>query len=230
VAAHQIAPGAYRVGEGGVNVFVIDTGSVTVIDAGLPGRVDRIMAGVRAIGKTPPDVGAILVTHYHADHIGALQTLASQTRARVYAPKGDSALIRSGGRQPPLEGRGLVGSVLKSLMRPRDLPPQDVDIEVVDGDEVDVAGGIRVIATPGHTPGHVSYLWPAGSGTLFAGDAASTFLGKLDVAPVAEDFDRAEQSFVALAGHDFDVAGFGHGGALTHAASSRFRDVAAKYS
>jgi glyoxylase-like metal-dependent hydrolase (beta-lactamase superfamily II) len=230
MSATPIAPGAYRVNLGGVAVFLIDASDgVTIIDAGQPGKVEKIMSGIRSIGKTPPDVNNVVITHYHNDHVGSLSELAESVRAKVWVPKGDADIIKDGGRPPQLDHRGMLGTLLSRVIKMVEQSPNSIDHEVVGGEEIPVAGGIRVLDSPGHTAGHVSYLWPQHGGVLFAGDAASNIIGQLDVMPVCEDFSTAETSFVALSGEDFNAAGFGHGKPIVSGAASAFRRVAARY-
>lgn len=87
-----------------------------------------------------------------------------------------------------------------------------------------MAGGIEVIHTPGHTPGHVSYLWVDGR-ALVAGDAAGNVLG-LGPMMIAEDHGAAYVSFARLAVLDFTTAVFGHGKPIREGAAERFLDAA----
>jgi glyoxylase-like metal-dependent hydrolase (beta-lactamase superfamily II) len=231
MSATPIAPGAYRVNLGGVAVFLIDASDgVTVIDAGQPGKIDKIMSGIRSIGKMPTDVNNVLITHYHNDHVGSLSELAESSRAKVWVPKAEVSIIRDGGRPPPLDHRGFLGAMLTRVIKMVEQTPNPVDHEVEGEDEIPVAGGLRVIDSPGHTRGHVSYLWPHEGGVLFAGDAASNIMGKLDALPICEDFPTAEQTFVALSREEFNSAGFGHGKAILSRAADAFKQAAAKYS
>jgi glyoxylase-like metal-dependent hydrolase (beta-lactamase superfamily II) len=109
------------------------------------------------------------------------------------------------------------------------LEPVGADHEVDDGDELPIAGGLRVIYTPGHTAGHVSYLWSQHGGVLFAGDAAGHVFGRL-APPVGaiggsftEDAAQAKESFRNLAALEFDIACFGHGGVIKGKAHTAFR-------
>jgi glyoxylase-like metal-dependent hydrolase (beta-lactamase superfamily II) len=231
MSATPIAPGAYRVNLNGVAVFLIDApDGVTVVDSGRPGKVDRIMSGIRSIGKRPTDVNNVLITHYHNDHVGSLGELAESVRAKVWVPQGESSLIRDGGRPPELQHRSFLGALLSRAIKMVEQKPGPVDHEVSGGDELPIAGGIQVIDSPGHTVGHVSYLWSHQSGVLFAGDAASNIFGRLDVMPVCEDFARAEQSFIALGEHHFNSVGFGHGRAIISGAGDALRRAAHRYS
>jgi glyoxylase-like metal-dependent hydrolase (beta-lactamase superfamily II) len=230
MSATPIAPGAYRVNLNGVAVFLIDASDgVTVIDGGLPGKVERIMAGIRSIGRMPTDVNNVLVTHYHNDHVGSLAELAESVRAKVWVPEGDASIITNGGRPPTMDNRGLLGGIMSRMIKSQEQRANPVDHEVSPGDEIPVAGGIEVLDSRGHTGGHVSYLWPEQNGVLFTGDAASNILGRLDIMPMCEDFDIAEQSFISLSTKEFNSVGFGHGKPITSAAADAFKRAAEKY-
>lgn len=223
----QIAPGVHQLSAGGVNVTLVDRGGLIVIDAGLPNKLDQILGAVGAIGHTANDVTDILITHYHQDHIGSLEELARATGANVHAPAGDADLIRDGGKAPAPGHRGVLGIMLSTLIKMKELPAAPVHHEIADGNELTVGGGVKVIGTPGHTPGHVSFLLDGG--ILIAGDAAGNMLGRLGVFPIGEDFTSAEASFRKMSELDFGVAGFGHGRTITSGAAARFRAVVEKY-
>ncbi len=98
---------------------------------------------------------------------------------------------------------------------------------VKDGDEV---FGLQIIGTPGHTAGHVSFLLDRDGGVLFAGDAAAGAGTKVRRTPrlLTDDAAAADASVRRLAELRFEVAVFGHGGAVTAAAADRFRELAAR--
>jgi glyoxylase-like metal-dependent hydrolase (beta-lactamase superfamily II) len=100
--------------------------------------------------------------------------------------------------------------------------PAPVARELHDGDELPVAG-VKVVHTPGHTPGHVSFLWPAHGGVLFVGDAAADLLGRLSLPTSFEDLARVKQSLGKIAELDFEHAVFGHGTPIKGKANARFR-------
>jgi hydroxyacylglutathione hydrolase len=93
-----------------------------------------------ALERTGWRLTEILVTHHHADHTGGIAALKARHKCRVVAPRGEAARI------------------------------PDVDETVGEGDAVRV-GAIegRVIETPGHTAGHISYFFPADK-LAFVGD------------------------------------------------------------
>ena len=227
LAAREIVQGVHHL-NAGAGVYIIDRGDLVIVDTGVPGKTDRILAALAEIGRAPADVGHILITHYHQDHIGGLTPLAEATGAQVYVPGKEASLIRDGGKPPPMDRRGLLGLLISPMVKLNQQPPHPVHHEVRGGDEIDVAGEIRVIGCPGHTVGHVAYLL-TDPGVLFVGDAAAN-LTRLDVMPLNEDFGPAEKSFVALAQLDFDVAGIAHGRQITRDAAARFRKAARRFS
>jgi hydroxyacylglutathione hydrolase len=132
-----------------------------VIDPG--DEADRLIAAVDELGA---GVEAILLTHTHFDHVGAVAALARHTRAPVYCPE-------------------LEVPVLQDIQRytfPGFGPFESYDPEetVAGGERLELAGlELDVIFTPGHSPGHVSYSIPAADmlldgDVLFAGSIGRT--------------------------------------------------------
>jgi glyoxylase-like metal-dependent hydrolase (beta-lactamase superfamily II) len=224
MAFKAVVPGLTMVSSMGVNAYVLAGGDgLALVDTGMPRRgAARIPPAIRSLGKTPRDVRDILVTHYHPDHVGSLAALTQATSARVHAHPLDADVVRTGRPAPRGQSPTVFGKVMTAVVGgPRGADASVVEEAVNDGDELPIAGGIRAIHTPGHTPGHVSYLWPAGR-VLFVGDAAASF-PRLGWSIVYEDIGRAKQSLRTLAELDFDVAVFGHGPPLRAEATMRFR-------
>ena len=228
MGATQIVPGVYGISLGFVNTFVIDAGDLTLIDTGIAGSAPRILAAVRRLGRQPADIRHIVLTHCHADHTGSLKALQIESGAATYMHSTDAALVREGQAARPLRpAPGLMNAAIFRLMMagqsaPRTVEPVAIDHEIRDGEELPAAGGLQVIATPGHTAGHICLLWPHAGGVLFAGDAGGNMLG-LSYAPIYEDLDAGQRSLGHLATLEFDVACFGHGRALVGGAAARFR-------
>ncbi|MEX1254056.1 MAG: MBL fold metallo-hydrolase [Dehalococcoidia bacterium] len=205
---------------------------LTLIDAGLAGRAERILAAIEGIGRRPEDLRQIVITHCHNDHIGSLADLVERTNAQVLVHALDAPVVR--GEQPPAgpNPRGVWRIVAPLLaLFPQRIAATRVDRELADGDEIDLDGGARIVHTPGHTPGSVSIYLPARR-LLFAGDAAANAFGlgppSGPFALFNDDHAQARESFRKLAQLDFDVACFGHGRPLDRDASLAFRRAAEK--
>jgi glyoxylase-like metal-dependent hydrolase (beta-lactamase superfamily II) len=155
--------------------IIVDTDGLTIIDTGLPRSEKKILAYVDALGKLPQDVKRIILTHSDLDHVGGLPALAKATGARTYASRIEAEFIAAGkpSREPKSSGFSLM-RIGFALMRPfMKATPFQVDEIVSDGEVLPVLGGLRVVDTIGHTPGHIS-LFSAEAGVLFCGDSMVT--------------------------------------------------------
>jgi glyoxylase-like metal-dependent hydrolase (beta-lactamase superfamily II) len=225
MAAKKIVDGLWQIALGAVNVFVIDDDGIALIDTGLPNSAGKITTALRELGRQPSDVRRILVTHCHPDHAGSVAELKRITGAPAYMHALDAALVRRGeSRRPFTPSPGLLPKILFRLfIGPNQVPiePAEIDGDLTDGLELPIAGGIRVIHTPGHCAGHVALLWHRHR-LLFVADAASNMLG-LGLSIVYEDLQEGLRSLATLSALDFDMACFGHGAPLLSRASERFK-------
>jgi len=201
-------------------------GGPTLVDAGLPGQEEAIAAALAEAGVAVRDLGRIVLTHQDIDHVGSLHGLARQSCARVLAGAVEAPFID--GRARPrfarpelLEQRPEFRAVIERLQ------PTPVDEELQDGSRLDLAGGTRVVFTPGHTPGHIC-LFLERTGTLVAGDALTASEGRLNGPnPGATmDMDAAGRSVGRLAELDVRAVVCYHGGVVADDASGQLRRVA----
>lgn len=226
--ATEVAPGVVRiptVGAASVNsfAFVEGDGSVTLVDCGLARAPARIVAGLRAVGRHPSDVRRIVLTHAHSDHAGGAADLAGRTGAPVAVHGTDAGFVERGevpGYDPTLWS----GRLMTRLSR-GGFPPVPVGERLTDGQVLDVGGGLRVVATPGHTPGHISLLHEP-TATLITGDALINQLGlRYSYRFACSDFRRNDRSAHVLGELEYDRAGFTHGPEITRGAREAVRRI-----
>lgn len=208
--------------------LITDPDGLTIVDASLPHAPYQIIRQLRAIGREPAEVRRILVTHAHPDHIGGLRKLQELTGAQVISSAQERPVIE--GRMPIArrslrEARGL------SRLSPR--PPRvllrgvPVARALRDGDFLpDVMGGLQAVATPGHTPGHMSF-WQPQRRILFCGDVIAAGLW-LRLPSPTWTFDMVEnrRSIRLIAALDAEIVCFGHGNPLKRRAALTLREFA----
>ena len=172
-----------RVDLGFVSAYVLARGGeAAIVDTGTAGSEDDIAAGLERIGLGWDAVGHVILTHLHGDHIGSLGAVL------------DAAADATGYAGP---------EDLPGISAPRPL------VAVADGDDV---FGLRIVATPGHTPGSISVLDEAG-GILVAGDALGTTGGAVQGSnpQFTADMDAAMASVAKLGALQFETLLVGHG-------------------
>ena len=187
--AHEVAPGIHRIplplpGDSlkAVNIYAISDGDrVVLIDGGwaLDEAAELLGTGLAAIGYRLGDVREYLVTHLHRDHYTQAIALRRHHGGSVAVGEGERAcleLIRTVEAHPDVARLHEAGALELSRMLAewrgeRDLLNwEDPDRWLTDGIDVPLeTRTLRVIATPGHTRGHVVFHDPEHD-TLFAGD------------------------------------------------------------
>ncbi len=129
--------------DGATDALLVDPGD----------EADRIVALIDGLGVT---VEAILLTHTHFDHVGAVGPLARHTGAPVYCPKGEAFILAD------------INSYIFPGFGP--FETYDADVLISGGERLELAGfAIDVVSTPGHSPAHLTYH-VADEGAMFSGD------------------------------------------------------------
>jgi len=199
----EIAPGVHSVPLPGANGFLVCEDRLTLIDAGLPGSRPVLEGYVSGIGRSLSDLGRIICTHGHPDHVGGVRELETDGVEVLMHPADFEALHVTLGEALRRPSKGRLFAYMART--------PDRAMPVHDGDVLPVLGGLEVIHTPGHTPGSIC-LYAGRDRLLFVGDMFEVRRGRVTFAsPVfSDDVRRARASVQRLAERDVDVIIFGH--------------------
>ncbi len=233
MAAEEIVSGVYGIGMAYVNAYLLaEEEGLTLIDSGLPNRKETILRALSEIERSPEELKHIAITHHHVDHTGSLAALVEASGAEVWVHPLEAPIVRGEEPVPNPNPKSILGKIVHPLigrLPAYRLTPAQVDHEVADGEELPIGGGLKVVHTPGHTPGHIVVLMPRHGGVLFLGDATANILGLRPPLWLSTlDMGQAKESIRKLAALEFDVACFGHGRVLKGEANLRFRRLAEK--
>jgi glyoxylase-like metal-dependent hydrolase (beta-lactamase superfamily II) len=230
----QIAKNVYLIeGVRVSNVYLlVSDGQLALVDTGMAGDVDQIVAQIEAQGYSPAHLRTVLLTHAHSDHVGGAAGLLRRFDVEILAHQDELPYI-AGTRRLPARGP------LRRLMNwaVARMPGAGAGIEgakgLEDGQVLDILGGLRVIHTPGHTPGSLS-LYHEAQRVLFCGDLLTqghplTRRGGLRYGPDMFSVDPEEmvRSVRRLSELPVDVLCVGHGEPIVGQASASIRALLA---
>lgn len=195
-----------------VHIFVIDDkkDGLIIIDTGYPEKIDGVnilLAGLKKAGKDPAKVKHILISHAHPDHFGNAAELQKISGAMIWMSAIDAPVLEDKDVDYPIIYKK-DGSLYTGM------PPIQkavVNKKIKDGDVIPLAGGIKVIGTPGHSLGHEVFLWKRYGGILFIGDAVTNINNNMDLPPNYENVQTEKASIKKLFNYKFDKIAFCHG-------------------
>lgn len=223
----QIAPGVHQVRMLGADAFLIAEERLTLIDAGMVGSRILLERYLRRIGRRLDELERIICTHGHPDHIGGVTELV-RDRGDVEVLIHPDDLF---GLHLPLRDALAVadvaerrGRIIQFLTR----PPSD-PTPISDGEVLPMLGGLRVVHTPGHTPGSIC-LYAPGLRLLFTGDVLQVIRGRLTYASAffSHDHAGARASVERLAALDVDTIALSHYPPWTNDCNGRLHDLASR--
>lgn len=227
----SVVPNLYalRFRVGNAYLWLGDDG-LTLIDCGLPGSAPSIAGAIRELGRDPGELRQLVLTHFHADHVGAAPEIIGWGDVEVMAHHAEAPFISGQQAGPPPDltdwEQPLYARLTGELPSPV-ADPVEVGTELTDGAAIDLGGAEAVVVgAPGHTPGSIA-LHVRGRRLLLTGDAlARAPDGRVMLGAFNADRVAAAASFRRLAALDADVACFGHGDPLATDAAAQLRAAA----
>lgn len=218
----------YELKMGYVKAFIIaGEGELVLIDTGTRGKAKEILKTIDQAGLDSKTLKHIIISHLHEDHTGSLSELVHLTGAAVYAHKDEAdaiekgIILRESTPSPVFPGKFLAPLLLKNSKK-KSLSGSKVDVRLKGDEMLEIGGGIKILATPGHTRGHICCLLPKEK-ILLAGDVGSG--GNKPSYPfLFEDMKTGIDSLRFLGTLDFNTALFCHGKTITNQASRKFAE------
>lgn len=224
----SVAPGVWGRKDLFVNYYMIQdqtTGAWALVDAGLKWSAPKIRHMAEELFGEGSKPTAIILTHGHFDHVGALATLIDEWNVPVYAHSLETPYLTGQSAYPPPDptvGGGLMSSM--SWMYPRGpINVKDFVRKLPNDNSIPGLTDWKYIHTPGHSPGHIS-LFRESDRVLIAGDAFVTTKAESAVFALSGikhvsgppkyftcNWASAELSVIKLSALDPEVAATGHG-------------------
>lgn len=182
-------------------ILLWDDEMAVLIDTGFPGQFEDIQVEMERVGVSVDKLKVVILTHQDIDHIGSLPNVLENgvSDIKVYAHELD---------KPYIEG----DLPLLKEVHVENPPKGKVSDTVIDGQELPYCGGILILHTPGHTPGHIS-LYLKRSKILVAGDSMYSVNGVLGGvhAPTTLNIMEARQSLKKYLNLDIESVVCYHG-------------------
>ena len=223
----EVVPGIHKVdGVWGGNVYlIVEEDGLVLVDAGLPGSAGKILRYIEGLGRKPAELTRVILTHAHPDHTGTIPALRRRADARVVVHPQDTRTDKTG--HPMLFYHGQLVAVSWELPLFKKIFAHEL---VEEGFALPVMGGLKVLHTPGHTPGSIA-LYLEDRRVLFTGDMLISD-GRRFSRPVpfpGTNLKSYRRSIERLAQLEFEVACVGHGKPIVGGATEKVKEMLNNY-
>lgn len=219
-------------------VIISDGNEFILIDCGYPACLPILQQAATDNGIDLSQLTKVIITHHDFDHVGALAELKrTYPKCKVLASAQEERYISGKQKSLRLEQAEAIYDTLpedrkqaaKQFQRfLEEVETVEVDQTLNDGDIFPWCGGIEIIATPGHMPGHIS-IYHIESKTLIAGDALVAENGELAIANPQYTIDMmgAKKSIKKLLDYEIDTLICYHGGIVTREIKAALQKISA---
>ena len=217
--------------------LILDNDRLILIDTGFPGQLTQIKEAIEREGLSFSKLNMVILTHQDIDHVGSLSSILKElpNGVEVLVHKEERAYIQ-GDKLPvkvaQLEAHlSLLPNEMKEIYEKMKTFYENnkfnVDRTLSEGEELPYCGGITVVYTPGHTPGHIC-LYIERDKILIAGDALQVQGGVLIQAPQSTNFDSdlSIESLKKITQYDVETVICYHGGIYKDNANKRIEELA----
>lgn len=220
--------------------LIWDQENVILIDTGFPGQINEIRECIEQAGVSFEKLNKIFITHQDIDHIGSLSAIIedSENQIEVYASEiekpyiqGEKMILRITPESITKAVESLPVEVTEEFKtafkhRLENPPSGKVDYTIKNQEELQFCGGIIVIDTAGHTPGHLSFYHKE-TKTLVAGDALIVIDGQLYPSNpnFTLDIETSITSIASLLAYDIEKVICYHGGLYEGNVHERLREI-----
>ena len=204
----KLSPALHRIGNDIVAAYLVVTPEgITVIDAGLAGHWNDLLAELEIIGRPITDIKGLILTHGDSDHVGFAERLRREQGVPVYVHPGDAERAKGNGKGEMGKNKMNLGGLLSFVgytLRKGGLRTQWLTEVALanDGDVLDLPGSPQIIGLPGHSAGSIAIYVPLVD-AVFVGDGLTTrhVLTRqtgMQPAPFTDEPDQAIASLKAL--------------------------------
>ena len=228
----KVIEGIYRIMGVRSNIYLIEGEELILIDTGMPDDGDVVLEVLKELGYQNKDIKYIMITHAHMDHVGSLAALKRATGAKIVASEKEKDFIEGKKMLCSMKREGFGGKVFKIILFMLEkfavrYEPVILDFPFDGTEEKEIVKGIKIINTPGHSIGSLSYFYP-GKNAVFTGDALTGMpVPGLPMRAGCSDHGQALDSVKHISEILFGTALFGHGAPVKDNAGSIVKSLLA---